>query len=198
MESESLNSLQKQRSNAPYGLQLRTPLGYSVIERDLHPQEKRDLAGFNEEKKEIYYAVRTAVGPALTHNKAADILYFWKKNTEANGRQSWLIHSSRYELPRQIYDAIASYIAIGPAKASVESKSELEDGLLDRARGAVLARRPYGFPEDELTRHRMDENERQLLQASELMSNVSAKEIRKRILETVQVDRPLAGRTPQA
>ncbi len=196
MEAEIAKTLKKAptvaapvapKSDAP---ELVVPAGYKVDEASLGTSEKFEVGKYDEAKQETYYALRST-SPAVTHREATNLLYNLEKaESESSIGYKYFastISGNEYDKANEYIDtaAVTSKSYYSPRK----TLDSLNKGLWDDTKRLVLQSRPYGFPEDEMSRHNMDEAEGQQLKALSVFTGKDPKEIRTDFIKSVPVER---------
>lgn len=195
MESQLFSNEKPKRET--YGPDLGLKLApSSEFEGDpyLSQSDAAEVAQMSDDDREVYDRIRKEVGPALTHFGARNMIMAW--DLVRNKVPSLSPGALRYQVStgQNIYDELAQKLTANPAVyGKYKQAAELEATLTEDLSKAVNASRPYGFPEDEPTRYRMDQHERGLLNAASQLSGVEPQEIRARVLDSAPVNRTHEG-----
>lgn len=192
MESQVFSTVKKPRKvyGADLGLTL-TPSADFKGDLDLSASERAEVQALTPEQAEIYEIVRKEVGPAMTHMDAHNLVEALRLTVRDTGSPSYESLRAEAATGNPIHDSLAQKLTDSSGGyGHYKSAAELNDGLVARMTNIVSTSRPYGFPEDEYTRYRMDHQEMGLLHGASRLSGVDSREIRARILDQATVDRP--------
>lgn len=195
MESQLFPSEKpKRESYGPdLGLKL-TPSAEFDGDPYLSKSDEAEVARMSDDDREVYEIIRSEVGPALTHFEASNMIQSWNLvKTKVPGLTA---DALRYQdsIKGGVYNYLAQKLTATPAAyGKYKQAEELEATLTDELKESITASRPYGFPEDEPARYRMDQRERGLLNAASQLSGVEPQEIRARVLDSAPVNRTHEG-----
>lgn len=160
----------------------------------LSPSDHAEVARMDEDERELYSLIRKEVGPALTHFEARNMIQSWDLvKAKVPGISA---DALRYQASTgaKVYDQLAQKLTAIPASyGKFKQSAELEATLTEDLAEAMNASRPYGFPEDEPARYRMDQRERGLLNAVAQLSGAEPREIKARIQDRTPVERNHEG-----
>lgn len=195
MESQMFpaQKVSKENYGSDLGLKL-TPSSKFQTELYTSQADQAEVSQLNAEEAEIYHMVRNEVGPALTHSEARNMVQSWRLVKDKIRGIS--VDELRYQVTVKgsAHDYLAAKLTAEPgAYGKYAPAAELEANLTERVSDAINASRPYGFPEDEPARYRMDQRERGLLQAASQLSGVEPQEIKARAIDRAPVQRSHEG-----
>lgn len=192
-KSETIVSLKKGKKTQPAALgEFEVPDNYLADKAGLDYSENRELNALSELNRERYWVARDAGGPAVTHDHAKRIVEDLQDVLERNFPQlSWA--AAIHDGTANTYDKMVKFVDeanVGvPYHYPHKTSGELTADLYANTKELVLASRPHGFPEDEMTQYNMDKRESQQLRAIAEFTGRKPDEIRTEMIASVPVKR---------
>lgn len=190
MASETMVSHSKPAKVSADSGALVPPADYEVGTRDLSSQEVLDL-GKIPKLEHLYFSARST-SPVVSHEQAIEIVQALKE-VELRGSSPKIRQFYTENPGTSNYDDLAKYVDQQnegvPYTYPHKSTAELTETLVEDTKRNVLASRPFGFPEDEMSRYYMDQREAAQLKSLSIFTGKDPKVIKNEIIAAVPVER---------
>jgi len=177
MNSETINTVSKNEMKIPFV----SVENYEVSKETLRGRDFDDFIHYDSQRASDYLNLRNSAGPVVTHKEARDIAYTIKLIRE-NPALRRKFSEETLGNEDDFYDISVQFIKDNYKDTlyhTLYSSKELEENIWENLNNAINAKRPFGFPEDEMTRYQQNANEKGYVEALKTLTGLDETEVRR-------------------